>query len=221
MRAHSSYFALAAFLLAALAGCHPACGPARWDEGSPGLALVSGGPPWPDAERPFRLHGQALVKTPFAKVPMTAIAIVDISREKLDFVGMGEWGGKLAEVALDGQVGRASILPMLRRLPGLEARLPEALRRVFLAWPDDGRASMLKLEREQVTGRPLVKRGGEGDARWRVDYAYASGSDGSSAPARNERQTALSADAAAPSRIEYRQGGFSLILLLTEASANE
>jgi len=202
-----------------LAGCQDGLG-RRGATGQP-PASSSGGPDWFERVEGMRFEAAVLVRNGFAKIPLTALVSVDASG-RLTFVGLSEMGFRLAEASVSsGDRPPARLHPLLARVPGLAVRLPLALERVFLVWPqtpDMGAPQRegypagatdpeqgVRYTWQTATERLTGKKGYGGGGDWSVSMRYAPDA----------------APKAAPVEIAYRGEGVSIIFKLKDVSGDE
>lgn len=205
MRLRAALLALAAIAALLLAGCQTAG--LHWI--SPAEASRQVRAPWYADEKCARMQGTMLVKFTFARVPMAAM----LSREasgRLIFVGVSDWGVRLAEAAVTLEdTPPARLNPMLTRIPGLAARLSQALARMFLVWPSAEAAGQdagsLSFTVDPRDGLITAKRGIGAGGTWTASLSY--------------RPQAGPGDM--PERIEYRGEGLDVTFTFKELCADE
>jgi len=212
------------FLSIGLGGCQHGGGPAALYAPPP-----SDAPRWFEQEGGMRFQATVLVRSAFAKVPLLAAISVD-ANQRLEFAGVSEWGLTLAQafVSQGDDPAPARLHPMLARIPGRASRLPPALKRVFLIWP------------EPPGGHPSAGPGGSGgsggglagsgdsggpgvrylvDARGRITEKKGVGKHGAwKVLLRYPEGAALQAP---PQVIEYKGEGLAIVFKLKDVSGDE
>lgn len=175
---------------------------------------------WFNSAGGMRFQAVILVRSLFAEVPLTAFISVDKSRH-LDFVGLSDWGFRLAEASLSLEdPAPTSLHPMLARIPRLGSRLSLALQRVFLIWPqpEDTDQETAKgyyvgpqAKEKEVhyafhsdSIRPTEKNGLDARGPWRVLIHY----------------TAEASPQAAPEKIVYQGDGLEIVFKLKELNGD-
>jgi len=167
---------------------------------------------WLKGQGGTRLEGAMLIRGGFAKVPLLAVISVDDARN-LEFVGVSDWGLTLARVCVsqgDSKPAPARLHPLLAHIPGIASRLPQALERIFLLWPEpaDARqpdAPEVKYLFDPQTRRITGKKGHDAHGAWTVSLRYPKGA----------------APDAKPSAIEYTGGGLAIVFKVNDVSGDE
>ena len=200
-------------LFAALAVLLPAIG--LWGcRGGNGHAAVYAppschAPHWFENEGGTRFQAAMLVRAGFIKIPL--LAVISVTDDHLEFAGVSEWGLTLARACVSkGDPSPASVYPLLARVPGLASRLPLALERMFLIWPEPERkrhsdAPEVHYLFDATSGRITGKKGNDTHGAWKVILQYAEGA----------------APQTPPSVIEYRGGGLAIVFKVNEVSGDE
>lgn len=204
MRLPAVLLAFAAIAALLLGGCQTVG--RQWS--SPAEASRKVSDPWYADEKCARMQGTMLVKSTFARVPMAAMLSKEASG-RLVFVGVSDWGMRLAEadVTLE-DTPPARLNPMLTRIPGLAARLSRALARMFLAWPSvdaAGQDESLSFTVDPRDGLVTAKRGTGPGGAWTASLSY----------------RPQAGPSGMPERIEYRGEGLDLTFTFKELCADE